>query len=135
MNEVKRSIPPNPKKIMTDQRRIEKKEKNETEKTSLYFETTGGNKLVIRDCGQGLSIEDSNGNRIIMNGEGISIESVGSLTIKADIDIRIEANHIDIKSMDSFRAHGSASAEMSTSATATVKGAMVQINGQIFSPR
>lgn len=56
------------------------------------------------------------------------MESAGDISIKASGDVKIEGTNVDIKASANFKAEGSAGVEMSSSATAILKGSIVQIN-------
>jgi len=98
------------------------------EKKSLIIETPGGNVLCVSDEAKGISMEDQNGNRIILDNNGIVIESAKALNLKATTDITIEGNNINIKANAAFKAEGASGAEVSTSGSAVLKGSIVQIN-------
>jgi hypothetical protein len=63
-----------------------------------------------------------------MNSDGITMESYKDVIIKATGDIKMEGINIESKASAAFKAQGSASAEISSSATTTVKGSTVMIN-------
>lgn len=98
------------------------------EKKTLRIETPGGNKLLVSDDQKGISLEDQNGNTIVMNDQGVTIESKKALTLKAAQNVSIEGNNVNIKANAQLKATGNASAEISASGNTVVKGAMVQIN-------
>lgn len=98
------------------------------DKVSLTIETPNGNKMVISDEQGGISLEDENGNKLVMDSSGITIESSGDINIKSSGDTKIEGTNIQQSASANFKAEGSGGAELSTSATAVVKGSMVQIN-------
>lgn len=99
------------------------------EKKSLTIETPNGNTVVLSDDTGSISLEDENGNKIEMSSDGITVESAKDLTLKASQNVKIEGGtNTDVKAGAQFKAEGSAGAELSSSATATVKGALVQIN-------
>ncbi|MBV1924595.1 MAG: type VI secretion system tip protein VgrG [Flavobacteriaceae bacterium] len=107
--------------------------------------TASNNKAVFSDKDKQVSITDQNGNRIVMSDEGItifsekevSIESSQSLNLKGDQGVNIESSGGDVNIQglnikntadESFKAQGSATAELSGGAETTIKGAMVMIN-------
>ncbi len=91
-----------------------------------------------------LTIKDTHQNEIVLSNEGISIksqsdlhlEAKGSILLNADnkIDAQADGNLIghgqtvELYSDSSFKATGASSAELSSSATTTVKGSIVMIN-------
>jgi uncharacterized protein involved in type VI secretion and phage assembly len=105
------------------------------EKKIINLETPAGNKIMLSEDDQGIKIEDQNGNKITMDTNGILIESIKELTLKAATDIKIEGMNMTAKASASFKAEGTASAEISGasttvkgSATVVIQGGMVQIN-------
>ena len=98
------------------------------DKKSIDFETPGGNKLTISDDAKGISIIDQNGNKIVMDDNGITIESAKDFNVKASGDAKLEGTNVSTKASASFKAEGSAGAEVSSSASTTIKGSIVQIN-------
>ena len=67
-------------------------------------------------------------NKIEMNGDGITLTSVAEIVLMAQSDLKAEAMNVAIKASTELKAEASASAEVSSSGTMTVKGALVQIN-------
>jgi len=63
-----------------------------------------------------------------MDSNGIRIESGSNITIKASGDVNIEGANINMKASTALKVEGSAGAEISSGATTTVKGSLVQIN-------
>lgn len=98
------------------------------EKKSAILETPGGKRVTLDDDSGVIQLEDDNGNKVLIDSEGISIDSKGDINLKATGDILIEGTNISAKAMAKFKAEGSAGAELSTSAVAVVKGSLVQIN-------
>jgi len=114
------------------------------EKKVITLETPGANKVIIDDEGKGITLADQNGNKITMTDKGIIIESAKDMTLKAKMNINIEAGaainqkaktdfkaeglNVGIKAQTALKVQGTASAEISASGQTTVKGAMVMIN-------
>lgn len=98
------------------------------DKISLTIETPNGNKITLSDDAGAIILEDENSNVITMNSEGVNIESAADINIKAGGDVNIEGTNAHVKASVQYKAEGSAGAEMSTGATAVVKGSLVQIN-------
>ncbi len=98
------------------------------DKKIITIETPAG-KIISLDEDEGaITIEDDNSNVITINGDGISMESAGDISLKATGDINIEGTNVNIAANAEFKAEGSAGAEVSTSAIAVLKGSLVQIN-------
>jgi Rhs element Vgr protein len=97
------------------------------DKKVLTLETPGGNRLVLSDE-DGILLADQRGNEVVMNSDGVSITSAKELALEANTDLKAAATNAEIKASAAFKAAGSASAEVSSSGTLTLKGAMVMIN-------
>ena len=98
------------------------------EKKSVTIETPAGKSIVIDDDAGTITAKDENNNKIEMSSDGITIESGADLKLKATGDVTIEGTNVTNKANAQFKAEGSAGAELSTSASAVVKGSVVQIN-------
>jgi uncharacterized protein involved in type VI secretion and phage assembly len=98
------------------------------DKKVVTLETPGGNRLTLTDADGGIMLEDQNGNKLTMDSNGIVLTSAKELGLKAQTDLKGEGLNTEFKSSASFKAQGNASAEVSSSGTLTVKGALVQIN-------
>ena len=99
------------------------------EKQTVTIETPGGNKVFIADKDDAvITLTDSNDNKIEMTKDGIAITSGKDLKIKATGDITIEGVNITASADAQFKAEGSSGIEVSSSANAVLKGAVVQIN-------
>ncbi len=94
----------------------------------ILLETPNGNKILLSEDEGAVHIEDENGNVALLNSDGILLESSGDINIKAGGDVNIEGINVNIKAQSAFKAEGSSGAELSSSATATLKGSLVQIN-------
>ena len=99
------------------------------EKKSITLETPGGQSLVIDDDAGSIVITDKNGNTLTLDSNGISLESGKDITIKASTAVKVESGtDLGLKAGTQLKAEGSAGAELSTSAIATIKGSLVKIN-------
>ncbi len=95
---------------------------------SILLETPNGNKIFINDENGAIEIVDESDNKTTFSSDGILLESASDIQIKASGDINLEGTNINIKASTALKTEGSASAELSSSGTATVKGSMVMIN-------
>ena len=95
---------------------------------SISIETPNGNTVLLSEDEGAIIITDENSNKIEMNSDGITMESPGDINIKATGDANIEGMNVNIKATANLKAEGSAGAELSSGASTTVKGAIVQIN-------
>ena len=98
------------------------------DKKSINISTPAGKLITLDEDAGTIIIEDDNSNVITINSDGISMESGGNIELKASGDVTIEGTNVSIKANAEFKAEGSAGAEISTSAVATLKGSLVQIN-------
>ena len=99
------------------------------DEVSMTLETPNGNKIVLSDAGGGIKLEDENGNFIEMSSDGITIESATEVKYKSSTDMTIESGtNLNIKAGAQLKAEGAAGAELSSGATAILKGSLVQIN-------
>lgn len=90
--------------------------------------TPGGNTLTLSDADSGIVLEDQNGNKLTMNQDGIELSSAKELKLIAKTDLKGEAMNTELKASVGLKAAGTASAEVTSSGTMTVKGSLVQIN-------
>ena len=63
-----------------------------------------------------------------MNDSGIKISSSKAINIEASQNLSEKGANVTIGAQQGFKATGNSGAEMSTSATAVLKGSIVQIN-------
>ena len=104
-----------------------KLEFNEEDKI-VSVETPGSNKLVLNDKDGKIEIVDSNGNQIVMDNQGINIKSAGKIVMEATSDMNLKGVNMTSEASASYKASGSANAEVSSSGIMVVKGSLVQIN-------
>ncbi|AYL94525.1 type VI secretion system tip protein VgrG [Mucilaginibacter celer] len=98
------------------------------DKKSVTIETPAGKKITMDEDAGAIELKDENNNSIKMNSDGITIETKGKLVLKAQQDFNAEGMNVSLKANTSFAAEGSAGVEVKSSGTATLKGAIVQIN-------
>jgi Rhs element Vgr protein len=98
------------------------------DKKTLAIETPAGKKITLDEDQGIIQIEDENSNIITIDSNGIKMESAGDIEIKATGDVKIEGMNVSLKASAQFKAEGSAGVEMSSGATAVLKGSIVQIN-------
>ncbi len=91
--------------------------------------TSPAGKEIRMDEDEGvITLLDENSNIITMNSDGVSIESGKDIILKATGDVKIEGVNVELTASAAFKADASATAEVSSSATTTIKGGIVQIN-------
>ncbi len=77
------------------------------EKKSIELSTKNGNILTISDDLKGFVIEDENSNKIILDDQGITIESSKDLNIKANGDIKVEGLQVGMEASKIMELKGS----------------------------
>jgi uncharacterized protein involved in type VI secretion and phage assembly len=97
------------------------------DKKIWQLETPGGNKIIVSDDETQIHLEDQNGNKLTMNQDGIKLESIKDIVLKATGDLKAEAVSAEIKGSASAKMSASG-AECSLGGTATLKGSVVNIN-------
>lgn len=98
------------------------------EKKSFTLETPAGKKIIVDEDAGVIKMMDENQNQLVMDSNGISIQSNGKIEIKATQDLILEGLNVSAKAQTKFSAEGSASAEVKASGALTIKGSVVQIN-------
>lgn len=94
----------------------------------LKLETPDGQFLSLSDGDGAIVMEDSNGNSITLSADGISLKSGKDLIMEASGDVNINGVNITASANAQAKLEGSAGVEVSSSAMATLKGSLVQIN-------
>ena len=94
----------------------------------LTLETPNGNVITLSEDEGAISLVDENGNSLVMNSDGITIESVADVNITASGDVNIEGTNVAATGSAEFKAEGSAGATLESGGSTTVKGSIVQIN-------
>lgn len=112
----------NPKKGLVTRNGLKLLFQEDDDVKSITLETPASNTLRISETDDdgGFDLSDQHGNRILMNSEGITIQSIGKLVLKADQDIEQEAG-------SNWKAKGT-QGKLDTSGTLDIKGAMININ-------
>ncbi|HWR82078.1 MAG TPA: type VI secretion system tip protein VgrG [Candidatus Deferrimicrobium sp.] len=106
------------------------------ETPSTTIETPNGNKIVIDDSEGHIQLTDQTGNTVTMSSDGISMESLGDILLKATGDVKIEGTNTSIKANASasltatadVKIEGSSGATMKSGGVTEVKGSSVMIN-------
>ena len=94
----------------------------------IRLETPAGKIISLDEDAGELKMIDENENKIVMDSDGILIQSNGKIEIKATQDLKMAGLNIESKASAAFKAEGSVSAEVKASGTLILTGAMVQIN-------
>ncbi len=98
------------------------------DKNHILLETPNGNKVLLSEDEGAIQIIDENGNEVILDSDGISMSSSADVSIKASGDVTIEGTNINLSASAGLKVEGSTGAEISSGASTTVKGSIVQIN-------
>ncbi|WP_299409896.1 type VI secretion system tip protein VgrG [Acaryochloris sp. IP29b_bin.148] len=67
------------------------------EDKSIMLETPDANQIVLSNKDEGIQIVDQNKNTVVMSSKGIQLISSKDITIKADGNITLEGNKVDVK--------------------------------------
>ncbi|MCK9182477.1 MAG: type VI secretion system tip protein VgrG [Fibrobacteraceae bacterium] len=114
-------------------------------KKSISFKTPGERSFVMNDDDKSITVSDKDGNKLVISDKGISmtspkdislsakgkvsIEATGEVSLNSvSGDIKADGKNVKLSAKMSFSAQGNATAELSSSGQAKVKGAMVMIN-------
>jgi Rhs element Vgr protein len=95
---------------------------------SFTLETPGGNKVVVTEEDKKIHLEDQNGNKITMNEDGVTIDSIKDIILKAAGDIKAEGVNLEAKGSAQAKVEGGSGAEFSSGGVTKLKGSMVNIN-------
>ncbi len=98
------------------------------EKTAFSIETPAGKKIILDETADIIKITDDHQNKLVMDSNGIVIESQGKIEIKAQQDLKLSGLNAEIKAQVSMKVEGAASTDVKSGGSLTVKGAIVQIN-------
>lgn len=105
------------------------------EKKNVVVETPAGNKLTLSEEDKAIVMQDQNGNKITLDQDGIKIESVKDLVLKAGKDVKLSGMNTEFSAQSAFKASGTGTVELSGAQTkingsgmTEIKGGIVQIN-------
>lgn len=114
------------------------------EKKLVKISTPGSNKIEISDEKKSITLTDQHNNEIVMDSNGITLNSTKDITLKAKGNISMDADmklsgaakqdvsldglNVKVQAKVGASVKGNATAELSASGQTTVKGAMVMIN-------
>ncbi len=99
------------------------------EKKIVKIETPSEKMIEINDDSDSITLSDQFQNKIVLNSDGVTIESGKDICLKAATgNIQLEALNIESKANVKFSAQGNASAELQSSGQTVVKGSIVNIN-------
>ncbi len=98
------------------------------DKKSIDIETPAGNKILISEDQKTIMMQDQNGNKFTMDQNGITIESIKDLSLKASNDFSTQGVNASIQGSAQTTVKGGSGAELSSGGNTAVKGSIVQIN-------
>jgi len=98
------------------------------DKKIITLETPAVNKVVLDDDDGSILLQDQSGNKITMNSDGITVESVKDLVLKAAQNVTIQGIKISAEANSEFAAKGNTKASLQSSGQTEVKGGTVMIN-------
>lgn len=107
------------------------------DKIVLTLSTPGGHTFVLDDDQGSVSLKDSNGNSLLLDDQGITIESCKDLKVKTAGDTKYDiggageiktSTDCKVEAGAQLKLSGSAGAELQSGATVKVAGSLVNIN-------
>jgi Rhs element Vgr protein len=98
------------------------------EKKTVTVSTPGKNSIEISDDQKSITLKDQHGNKIVMDKNGITMESSKDFTVKAKGNIKTEGTNIEQKAKTKYVAEGSSTAELKSPGQTVIKGGIVNIN-------
>ncbi len=98
------------------------------DKKSVHIETPGNRVFELNDDENSITVQDANGNKMVIDNNGISVESATDLTIKGGSSVSISAPQISIKADGTLSAEASGSTKISSDGITEIKGSLVKIN-------
>ncbi|MFT3933656.1 MAG: type VI secretion system tip protein VgrG [Chitinophagaceae bacterium] len=98
------------------------------DKKSVHIETPGGRVFEMNDEEGSIKLNDADGNKIVMDSSGVTVEANTSLTLKAGSTLSVEAPQISIKADTNLSMEGSGGTSVNSSGVTEIKGSLVKIN-------
>jgi Rhs element Vgr protein len=95
---------------------------------TVTIETPGKRIFELNDEAGTTTVKDDNGNKVVMEQSGITVEAAKSLTLKAGASLSLEAPQISIKSDGTVSLEGSGGVRINSSGIMEIKGSLVKIN-------
>jgi Rhs element Vgr protein len=68
----------------------------DADKASVFIETPQGNKLLLDDEGEAITLTDQHGNSITLGEKGIALQSAKDIVIEADGDVEIKGANVNV---------------------------------------
>lgn len=98
------------------------------EKKSIVIATPAGNQLQLSEDAGAVQLQDQHGNRIVMDADGIRIESHKKLVLSAEMGVELKAGlGLTAESGTELSLSGGTTAEVASAGVTSVKGATVML--------
>ena len=98
------------------------------EKKSIRLATPAGNQLQLSEDAGAVQLQDQHGNRIVMDADGIRIESHKKLVLSAEMGVELKAGlGLTAESGTELSLSGGTTAEVASAGVTSVKGATVML--------
>jgi Rhs element Vgr protein len=97
------------------------------EKPWTKIEMPSGRVVMLDDDAAEICITDGD-SKLVINADGVTIESAADIVLKATGDVKIEAANIENAAQSSFKADGGSGTEITSGATLKIEGSLVTIN-------
>jgi len=98
------------------------------EQKSIRIETPGNRVFEMNDTESSILLQDGDGNKLVMDQSGVTLEATTTLTLKAGVSLSIAAPQLSLKADGTLSVEGSGSTSVSSSGITEIKGALVKIN-------
>lgn len=99
------------------------------DKKALTLATPGGRQLQFSDNDEAMTLSDASGNKVVLDKDGITLETQGSINLKAGNGVSIQSGAaLQLKAGTELSAEGAATAEVKSAGVAKLTGSLVQIN-------
>ena len=98
------------------------------EQKSIRIETPGNRVFEMNDSESSIRLQDGDGNKLVIDQSGVTLEAATNLTLKAGSSISISAPQLSLKADGTLSVEGSGSTSVSSSGITEIKGALVKIN-------
>lgn len=98
------------------------------DKKIITFETPAGNKIILSEEDGGITLQDQNGNKMVMSSSGIEINSASDVKITAAAQAEIGAPTLTVEGQSSAELKAGGTLKVSSSGIAEIKGSLVKIN-------
>lgn len=95
---------------------------------TVTIETPGKRIIELNDDAGTITLKDDDGNKLVMEQSGVTVEATKNLTLKAGASLSLEAPKISIKSDGTVSVEGSGGVSMNSSGITEIKGSLVKIN-------